>query len=96
MLRTQLRSPYRRIRAEAALALWEITRNPDELVPVLSDALRDEGFVMSYRGRVAIAALGQMGPAAKMARPRLSELTRFDNEAVRRSAVESLKKIPEP
>src|SRR5262249_60209470 len=59
------------IRVEAALALWRITGQTERTLPVLLDAF-DERFYYGSR-QAGVQALGDMGPAAKVAVPRRGE-----------------------
>jgi HEAT repeat protein len=71
----------------AAIALWRIEGNADEVLPVM---------IGNLGGRYtsdSVAALGQMGPAAAEAAPRLRELLSAPEPWRRRAAVVALWRI---
>jgi HEAT repeat protein len=64
----------RRVRANAAHALWQIDRRGKEIISVLLEELADEQENPAWFG--AARVLGEIGPDAKVAVPRLVELAR--------------------
>jgi len=66
LLKKALRDDSNEVRIQAAFALWKITAMPDPSLLVLNKLLKDP----QHRDQ-AVAALAQMGPAAKPAAPSL-------------------------
>jgi HEAT repeat protein len=85
-------------RARAVGALGKRGAEADAVVPVLTQALKDED---AFVRRDAAKSLAQIGPAGSAAVPALWAATRDKNQHVRQAAVEALRKIapdlpPEP
>jgi HEAT repeat protein len=68
-LRQALRHEYQWVRVHAARALWKITQNPDEVLPVLLEELR-----CRPAGLLVADCLGEMGHRAQAAIPALRRI----------------------
>lgn len=84
----------RAVRSQALHALGNLGKDdPDAVVPVLVEGLRD--VVIEVR-ITAILALGGIGPEAKAAVPALTNAARDGQAAVREAAADALKHIQPP
>jgi HEAT repeat protein len=95
-----LHDKHLEVRLAAAKALWNISKNADAVVPVLSDLLGSKGppsadtpdarrnFFQSV-----IEALCRIGPPAKAAVPPLTRKTKDENRLIRESAQRALREI---
>jgi HEAT repeat protein len=88
------------VRLAAAKALWNITKQPDLVVPVLASLLKGNGLPPADDGELrrrfvqtVIEALGRIGPVAKNALPALKATMKDDNRLIRESAERALKAI---
>jgi HEAT repeat protein len=88
------------VRLAAAKALWNITKQPDLVVPVLASLLKGNGIPPADAGELrrrflqtVIEALGRIGPVAKNALPALKATMKDDNRLIRESAERALKAI---
>jgi HEAT repeat protein len=81
------------LRGLAAQALGEIKRGSAKIIPVLTEALRDED---AYVRQLAATALGAFGAKAKAAAPELRALAKDESAYVRRAAARALKQIEGP
>jgi HEAT repeat protein len=85
----RLKDPDASHRLAAVRALAK-TSDEEAVVPALAGALRDENY---YVRRDAAAALGKMGPAARLAAPSLVAALNDKERSVRKAAAEALKKV---
>lgn len=84
-LRKRMTDSEARNRVPAAMALWRITESPDDSVEVLT-ALVDD-IDLSFD---AVEALGEMGPEAKAAVPRLEACLESEDSDLKSTALRSL------
>jgi len=82
-----------RLRVRAAGALWRLDRQTNAVLPVLLAALKDTSLHGVGAKRFAAETLGEMGPAAKDARPFLQTMLQDQPSGVRQYAAEALGKI---
>jgi len=99
-LQKSLNDKHVQSRLASAKALWNISKNADAVVPVLTEMLRGKEFpepdtADSRRSflQSVIEALHRIGPSAKAAIPALTRKTKDDNRLIRESAVRALKEI---
>jgi HEAT repeat protein len=90
-LRRLLKDPAANVRVSAAGALWRVTDDPKEALPVLL-ALLKEGDPLYVRAHAA-SKLGMMGPRARAAVPALLEAYRSGDANLRGAAGFALKII---
>jgi HEAT repeat protein len=88
------------VRLSAAKALWSISKEPEEVVPVLADLLGGKWSPAAHVGDLrrrflqeVIEALGRIGPQARAAIPSLLEKARDENRHVLESAIRALRQI---
>jgi HEAT repeat protein len=79
------------IQQVVALALGRFSAGSDEAVPALTEVL--EGSSDERTRMTAARALGEVGPEAKSAAPKLRALLKDENQWMREQAEEALKKI---
>jgi HEAT repeat protein len=89
-LRAALQDSDETLRIETALALWRIDRRNDLSVRVLCKLLQQSYYSNKWH---VVAILGDMGPDAKAARPRLKEALKDRDPAVRVRAAVALWRI---
>jgi HEAT repeat protein len=86
-----LQAPDARLRKKAATKLGNVGKADPAVVPALIGALEDPEAEVRVE---VILALVKLGPAARVAAPRLAELARDDpDEAVRACAGRALEKV---
>jgi HEAT repeat protein len=95
-----LRDPHVETRLAAAKCLWNITKKPDLVVPVLVDMLEqrwlgDQDTVEARRRfyQTVMEALQRIGPPAMEAVPALTDKTKDKNRLVSESAQRALREI---
>ncbi len=76
--------PY--VRVDAALALWRIEGNLDEVLPLLSQIVKNQDGADPDLRRFALAALGQIGPPAREAIPVIMEASEDEFPSIRAAA----------
>jgi len=81
-------SPQSRVQAQAALALWKLTKNAQPLLPVLKELLH--GGNLEWE---AAQVLGEMGPAAEPVVPDLIAALERGDESVQIFTAEALGRI---
>ncbi|MDR7323706.1 MULTISPECIES: HEAT repeat domain-containing protein [Catenuloplanes] len=89
-VRTVAATRDRYLGQEALAALWAIGRDRHELLPLLLDALADDA---AYAVRTVGEALGEIGPPAAAALPRLRELLNHDYDWVRLHSADAIRGI---
>jgi HEAT repeat protein len=96
-----LRDKTPEVRLCAAKALWNITKQPEAVIPVLDGLLKTKGKGAAdddVEGRrrflqSVIEALGRIGPPAQATIPALKQQTRHESRLIRESAVRTIKQI---
>lgn len=95
-----LRDKFAEVRLCAAKALWNITKKPDGVIPVLDGLLKekrktDDDDPESHRRflQSVIEALGRIGPPALAAIPALKKQTKHENRLIRESAERTIRQI---
>jgi HEAT repeat protein len=86
-----MRDPEARVRVLAAEALWLIAEDPASIA-ILAEVLGNEELAPGER-QGAAQVLGQIGPAARAARPMLTKLTEAGNFLLRSAAADELRKV---
>lgn len=94
---TALKDKDRGVRLSAAKALWNITKQPDRVVPVLVNFLKGDGLPPIDAGELrrtfiqtVIEALCRIGPVANRAIPALKSMMKDNNRLIRESAQRAL------
>jgi HEAT repeat protein len=94
---TALKDKDRGVRLSAAKALWNITKQPDRVVPVLINFLKGDGLPPIDAGELrrtfvqtVIEALCRIGPVANRAIPALKSMMKDNNRLIRESAQRAL------
>lgn len=106
VLRTAMNDPLPLKRVRAAKSLWQIEKQADKVLPVLTAALAEidppratyfnPGFVPAasrMAAQQAAQALAEIGPAAKTAIPALRQAQLAPDATLRQLATEALRKI---
>lgn len=98
-----LKDDHLEVRLAAAKALWNVTKVPDVVVPVLIELLQDKekGAPDDTEERrrymqTIIEALWRIGPPAKAAVPALTKKSKDKNRLISESALNALKEIAPP
>jgi HEAT repeat protein len=86
-----MRDPAARVRVRAAEALWQIAEDPASIA-ILTEVLGDEELAPGER-EWAAQVLGQIGRAARAARPILTKLTDAGDFLLRSAAADALRKV---
>ena len=87
-----LYDPVRRVRVEAAVAIWRIDRRHHRVVPVLSEALTDPDEIVRW---IAADCLGDVGADAQEAAPALREALKlpYKTRLIRMGVAMALERI---
>jgi HEAT repeat protein len=97
-LRKTLKDKYTDVRVRAAIAIWKVDGQVDEVLPVLIEALQRKAGngpeeISSWEIAEVTEVLGEMGARTKSAVPVVIPLLKHESWNIRRSAREALKKI---
>jgi len=99
-LTAALRDKNLDVRLAAAKALWNISKNPDLVIPVLIGLLEEKWPVANDGGearrrflQAVIESLGRIGPPAKAAIPALTQKTKDKNRHISEAAQYALKTV---
>lgn len=95
-----LSNPRFDVRLSAAKSLWNITKTPEMVVPVLIDLLHEKWFDASagpearrQAMQTVIESLWRIGPAAEAAVPALARKAKDSNRSISESAQNAIQKI---
>jgi hypothetical protein len=101
-VRAALETPHTLRRVQAARALWKIEGRPDDVVPILIAALKEEANSETsgwYRppnrdfARPAVETLAEIGPPARAALPVIRRQMDYGDVALRAAARKALRFI---
>jgi HEAT repeat protein len=88
-----LRDPDPQVRVDAAGAVWKIERQPQRVMPVLTDALNGMPSDGSAARQRAVHYLAAVGPRAREAFPKLLTLWKISTGSLRTEVAAALKSI---
>jgi HEAT repeat protein len=92
-LHERLKDPAPYVRVDAAVALWRIEGNLDDVLPLLIRIIRDRDGADPYLRQFAVISLGEIGPPARDAIPVIMEVSEDEFASVRAAAAVALRNI---